>query len=83
MKTVEKYAQDIGFQKEELEGWVQTLNYKKQIIFQGLPGTGITFIAQKFAQYVIGGSDGFSERVQLIISIKNEELTPELSLLHR
>lgn len=55
---------DTGFEEKDLERWVKIIQRKKQVIFQGPPGTGKTFIAQKIAKLLIGGTQGFSELVQ-------------------
>ena len=53
-----------GFQTSEINRWIRTINRKQQAIIQGPPGTGKTFLAQKLAQYLIGGGDGFSDIIQ-------------------
>lgn len=40
------------------------LERKGQAVLYGPPGTGKTFVAQKLAQHLIGGTDGFVELVQ-------------------
>ena len=62
--TLDKCAEETGFDKTELKRWVRTINRKKQAILYGSPGTGKTFIAEKLAKYLIGGGDGFKELVQ-------------------
>jgi 5-methylcytosine-specific restriction protein B len=57
-------ADDTGFEEAELEGWVRTIERKGQVILHGSPGTGKTYIADKLAKHIIGGSNGFMELVQ-------------------
>jgi 5-methylcytosine-specific restriction protein B len=48
----------------ELTNWLKTIERKKQIIFQGSPGTGKTFLAQYLAQYLTHDTSGFFELIQ-------------------
>jgi SpoVK/Ycf46/Vps4 family AAA+-type ATPase len=57
-------AADTLVPKDELERWENSLDRKKQIILYGPPGTGKTFLAQRLANHVVGGTDGFPELVQ-------------------
>jgi len=57
-------AADTGIAESDLERWKRALERKGQAILYGPPGTGKTFVAQKLAQHLIGGTDGFSELVQ-------------------
>jgi hypothetical protein len=57
-------AVDTGFGETELVRWIRAIERKKQAILYGPPGTGKTFIAEKLAQHLIGGGDGFSDLVQ-------------------
>ncbi len=66
-------AEDTNFQEAELERWVRVIERKKQAIFYGSPGTGKTFIAEKLAEHLIGGGDGFSELVQFHPAYSYEE----------
>jgi len=59
-----KCANDTGFDLDELKRWVRAIERKKQAIIYGPPGTGKTFIAEKLADHLIGGGDGFAELVQ-------------------
>jgi 5-methylcytosine-specific restriction protein B len=61
---LEEISELTGFQTSEINRWIRTLNRKQQAIIQGPPGTGKTFLAQKLAQYLIGGGDGFSDIIQ-------------------
>ncbi|MEG5020866.1 AAA family ATPase [Microcoleus sp. AT8-B5] len=60
----EEISELTGFQTSEINRWIRTINRKQQAIIQGPPGTGKTFLAQKLAQYLIGGGDGFSDIIQ-------------------
>ncbi|WP_445300094.1 McrB family protein [Microcoleus sp. D3_18_C4] len=60
----EEISQTTGFQTPQLTQWIHTINRKQQAIIQGPPGTGKTFLAQKLAQHLIGGGDGFSDTIQ-------------------
>ncbi|MEG4579303.1 AAA family ATPase [Microcoleus sp. MON1_C5] len=62
--SLEEISYFTGFQTSELNRWIRTINRKQQAIIQGPPGTGKTFLAQKLAQYLIGGGDGFSDIIQ-------------------
>lgn len=57
-------AADTGFNETLLARWVRAIERKGQAIFSGPPGTGKTFIAEKIAAHLIGGSTGFWELVQ-------------------
>ncbi|MEG3837827.1 AAA family ATPase [Microcoleus sp. Z1_A1] len=61
---LEAISQITGFQTTQLTQWIHTINRKGQAIIQGPPGTGKTFIAEKLAQHLVGGGDGFSDIIQ-------------------
>ena len=61
---LEEISEITGFQTTQLARWIHTINRKGQTIIQGPPGTGKTFLAQKLAQHLIGGGDGFSDIIQ-------------------
>ena len=61
---LEKISTITGFQTPQLTRWIQAIKRKGQAIIQGPPGTGKTFIAEKLAQHLIGGGDGFSDIIQ-------------------
>jgi hypothetical protein len=62
--SLSQLAEDTGFDETELARWVRAIERKKQAILYGPPGTGKTFIAEKLAQHLIGGGDGFADLVQ-------------------
>ncbi|MEG3922034.1 AAA family ATPase [Microcoleus sp. T3_A4] len=62
--NLEEISELTGFQTSEINRWIRTINRKQQAIIQGPPGTGKTFLAQKLAQHLIGGGDGFSDTIQ-------------------
>jgi 5-methylcytosine-specific restriction protein B len=57
-------AKDSGFSVEDIEKWVRAINRRGQAIFYGSPGTGKTFIAEKLARHITGGTDGFIDLIQ-------------------
>jgi len=57
-------AEDTSMDVNILERWVKAIERKGQAVIYGPPGTGKTFIAQKLAQHLIAGGDGFSDVVQ-------------------
>ncbi len=57
-------AAETGFDEAELARWVRAIERKGQAILYGPPGTGKTYLAEKLAQHLIGGGDGFSDLVQ-------------------
>ncbi|MEH2260656.1 McrB family protein [Nostoc sp.] len=73
--SLKDFAQDIGLIAEdlELERWIRIIHRKGQAILYGSPGTGKTYIAEKLAQHLIAGGDGFSELVQFHIGYSYED----------
>jgi 5-methylcytosine-specific restriction enzyme B len=61
---IEEISEITGFQTTQLTQWIHTINRKSQAIIQGPPGTGKTFIAERLAEHLIGGGDGFSDIIQ-------------------
>ena len=64
MYSLEQCAADTGFAPTDLKIWVDAIERKGQAIFYGPPGTGKTFLAEKLARHLIGGSDGLTELIQ-------------------
>jgi 5-methylcytosine-specific restriction protein B len=62
--TLEQCASDTGLPQSELSRWLRAIERKGQAILYGPPGTGKTFLAQKLAQHLTQGRDGFWEMVQ-------------------
>ncbi|MFB2880405.1 AAA family ATPase [Floridanema aerugineum] len=62
--TLTQFIDDTMLEREIVVSWLKAIERKKQLILYGSPGTGKTFIAEKLAQHLIGGSNGFSELVQ-------------------
>jgi len=71
--SLDQFAAETHVKRAEVEKWVAAAQRKKQVIFYGPPGTGKTFVAQRLAQHLIGGSDGFSEIVQFHPSYAYED----------
>lgn len=62
--TLAQCAQETGFSEEELEYWLAGLERKKQAILYGPPGTGKTYLAERLARHLVGGTDGFVTTIQ-------------------
>ena len=77
-----QFLQDTSMTTEELDRYEKTIKRKKQIILAGSPGTGKTFIAQKFAKYLTSAQDGYVDLVQFHPSYTYEDfmrgLKPEI-----
>ncbi|MEB3178477.1 MAG: AAA family ATPase [Nostocaceae cyanobacterium] len=64
LDTINDCAKETGFTQIEIQRWIRAINRHNQAIIYGSPGTGKTFVAEKLAQHLIGGGNGFSELVQ-------------------
>jgi 5-methylcytosine-specific restriction enzyme B len=62
--SLEQCSNDSGFDVNTLKKWINAINRKGQIIFYGPPGTGKTYMAEKLAQHLISGGEGFMDIVQ-------------------
>ncbi len=67
------FGAESGYSEEELAQWVAGIERKKQAIFYGPPGVGKTFLAQKFAQHLVGGGDGIVQLIQFHPAYSYEE----------
>jgi 5-methylcytosine-specific restriction protein B len=62
--TLDQCANDTGLPPPDLSRWLRAIERKGQAILYGPPGTGKTFLAQKLAQHLTQGNNGFWEMVQ-------------------
>ena len=62
--TVEDATSDIFFSDEDFRDYFQLLKTKKNIVLQGPPGVGKTFLSKKLAYCLLGVND--SEKVKMI-----------------
>ena len=80
--TITQFLQDTSITPAELNRYEKTIKRKKQIILAGSPGTGKTFIAQKFAKYLTSAQNGYFDFVQFHPSYTYEDfmrgLKPEI-----
>ncbi|VAW31358.1 putative restriction enzyme [hydrothermal vent metagenome] len=62
--TLNQCASDTGLPQTDLSRWLRAIERKGQAILYGPPGTGKTFLAQKLAQHLTQGKNGFWEMIQ-------------------
>jgi 5-methylcytosine-specific restriction protein B len=71
--TVEDFEEETAIPAETIRLWERRFKRKQHIILQGPPGTGKTFIAERLARLLIGGTAGFCETVQFHPSYSYED----------
>ena len=71
--SLEEMAEETGYKAEQLREWELRLRRKKQVILYGPPGTGKTFLAERLARRLTGGTVGFGELVQFHPSYAYED----------
>ncbi|MGC9384915.1 MAG: hypothetical protein ACP5D6_09980, partial [Kosmotogaceae bacterium] len=54
---LDQISEETSMNVSELRNWLNAIKRKKQAIIYGPPGTGKTFVAEKLAKNLIGGSD--------------------------
>lgn len=70
----EKFLEDVFMTSDEYDELLRLLLYKKNIILQGAPGVGKTYLAKRFAYSIIGAKDdAFVEMVQFHQSYSYED----------
>lgn len=62
--TYEQCASELGIDENTVEGWIRSIERKKQAILYGPPGTGKTYSARKLAQLMAADGDGIVEIIQ-------------------
>ena len=62
--SLEHCAAETYLDAPTLSRWLRAIERKKRAVLYGPPGTGKTFLAEKLAQHLVGGGDGFWELVQ-------------------
>lgn len=76
--SLSELAADTGFEKADLQRWVQAIERKGQAIFYGPPGTGKTMLAQGLARHLSGGGQGFVDLVQFHAAYQYEDFVQGL-----
>jgi hypothetical protein len=71
--SVTKCAEETGISTERLSEWLKRLARKKQLVFQGPPGCGKTFIAKRIAHLLVSDTQGEVELVQFHASLTYED----------
>lgn len=70
----DKFLDDVFMTSDEYDELLRLLLYKKNIILQGAPGVGKTYLAKRFAYSIIGAKDdSFVEIVQFHQSYSYED----------
>ncbi|MFC2131329.1 AAA family ATPase [Bacteroidota bacterium] len=62
--SIEKALQELFIEDDELQSIINTLKYKKNIVLQGAPGVGKTYIAKRIAWAIMNKKD--NNRVEMI-----------------
>jgi len=62
--SVEEATKDLFYEKEKFEDWLDRLRKKKNIILQGPPGVGKTFVSKKLAYALLEERD--KRRVEMV-----------------
>jgi MoxR-like ATPase len=62
--TIEDFAAESAIPQETISVWLSRLKRKQHLILQGPPGTGKTYVAERLARVLTGGSTGLLETVQ-------------------
>lgn len=62
--TKEDFLEEVFMEESQYESIIRLLNYKKNIILQGPPGVGKTFVAKRLAYSIMGEED--DSRIEMI-----------------
>lgn len=75
-------AREAGVDVELADGWVKTIDRKGQAILYGPSGVGKTYVAERLARHLVGGSDGFYQVLQFHPSYTYGQFVEEVRTLH-
>ncbi|MDJ0600919.1 MAG: AAA family ATPase [Crocosphaera sp.] len=71
--TLMELIEDTNLEETQLNQYINTLERKKHIIFQGSSGTGKTYLAKHIAKHLTSSGDGFCELIQFHPSYSYED----------
>jgi MoxR-like ATPase len=72
--SIEKATDGLFYERSDFETWLRRLRKKKNLILQGPPGVGKTFVSEKLAYALMGEkAEGRTEMVQLHQSYTYED----------
>jgi MoxR-like ATPase len=63
-EKIERLSNETYLERTIFEEWIKILEFKKQMILFSPAGTGKTFVAEKFAEYLISIKGGEYRKVQ-------------------
>jgi hypothetical protein len=76
--SVAQCAAELGVSTERLVSWMKRLARKKQLVFQGPPGCGKSYIAKRIARLVVSGTGGEIDVVQFHPAMSYEDFVQGL-----
>lgn len=72
-EKIERLSNETYLERTIFEEWIKILEFKKQMILFSPAGTGKTFVAEKFAEYLISIKGGEYRKVQFHPSYSYED----------
>jgi len=74
-----RFTEETGIGEELAREWTERLRRKGQLVLQGPPGSGKTFVAERLARLFVAGGDGVVDKVQFHASWTYEDFVAGLA----